>query len=400
MMKEFAISTLLILTTGLAQAQGAWAKKSDFPGVASHEMACFDINGKGYVVGGAIAYPNWTNETWEYDPAGDSWVQKANLPTATLREPVAFALGGKGYAGTGMTGTSLVNTFYEYDPAANTWTQKANFGGTPRRDAVGFAIGSKGYIGTGADAAGGTKDFWEYTPGSNSWAKKTDFGGVVRNASVGFAIGSKGYITTGRQGSATYQDLWEYNPANNAWTQKANYSGVTRSECAVFILNGIAYVGNGHTGGSTDFWSYDPASNTWSSETAYPGTGAEVFESAGFAVNGKGYVVGGVVLGSGTQKALWEFSPSTTAVPEHEEDELKVFPNPSQGSIMIPVQNHLLELKTIEVIGPDGAHCRFDWDSNSHILRLTGSNIAQGYYTLRMASIDGKQYSRRILILN
>ena len=120
--------TLVFCTT--ISGQGTWTQKAKFPGLSTHEGIGFSINGKGYIVGGTIAYPNWTNEVWEYNPISDSWLRKANVPTVSLREPVAFVIGNKAYIGTGMTGSSLINNFWEFDPALDKWTAKSSFEGT------------------------------------------------------------------------------------------------------------------------------------------------------------------------------------------------------------------------------------------------------------------------------
>lgn len=127
-MNKFVVLLSVILTLNISlYGQGKWIQKANFPGVATHEGVGFTINGKGYIVGGTIKYPNWTNEVWEYNPSNDSWIKKSNAPIDGLREPVAFVIGNKAYIGTGMNGTSLINDFWEYDPAIDKWTVKTKF---------------------------------------------------------------------------------------------------------------------------------------------------------------------------------------------------------------------------------------------------------------------------------
>jgi len=396
-MKNIPLTALLLTAYQFAFSQGTWTQRTNFPGSGTHETGSFTINGKAYIVGGAISYPSWSNETWEYDPTGSgTWTQKANVPATGLREPVAFSIGIKGYAGTGMTGTSLIKNFYEYDPAANTWTAKANFSGTARRDAMGFSIGAKGYIGTGADASNSTKDFYEYDPVANTWTAKLAFGGLIRNASTGFSIGTKGYVTTGRLSSTTYNDLWEYDPTANTWSQKANYSGVTRSECAVFVIGTSAYVGLGHTGGITDFRSYDAASNTWSTVTNFPGTGAERFESVGFSIGNKGYVCGGVILGSGTQTDLWEYDPTATGMNEQTGSvEILIYPNPASDRIAISCADKILSVIVYDVNGNEiysQQHTGILF--GKEITSLDVRDLASGIYFLKATSQGGASIKR------
>jgi N-acetylneuraminic acid mutarotase len=146
-------------------------------------------------------------------------------------------------------------------------------------------------------------------------------------------------MTMGRNGSTTYNDLWEYDPAGNTWTQKANCPGATRSEASTFVIGSIAYVGSGHTGAVSDFWAYDQSSNMWSAIASLPGT-AERNEAVGFAIGSKGYIAQGAVVGSGTQKDLWEYSPSTTGTDElNSALAVSAYPNPSTGVIHLAVDS-------------------------------------------------------------
>jgi hypothetical protein len=200
-------------------ATNIWTQKADFGGAARASAVGFSIGTKGYIGtgwDGKLYYKDF----WEYDPATNIWTQKADfglLVAAARKAVVGFAIGTKGYIGTGIAATGYTDDFWEYNPAGNTWTQMTSFGGTKRGSAVGFSIGTKGYIGTGIDGSGYTKDFWEYDPAGGAdlgtWTVKADFGGTARKDSVGFLIASKGYIGTGIDGSGYTKDLWEYDPA-------------------------------------------------------------------------------------------------------------------------------------------------------------------------------------------
>lgn len=378
---------IIFIASSAVAANGTWLQKASLPTTTTTRGECgaFSINGKGYIFGGTLAYPTWLNETWEYDPATDSWTQKASIPATGLREPAFFVIGNKGYAGTGMTGSSQVKAFYEFDPVANTWTAKANLAGSARRDAIGFAVGGKGYIGTGNSTGGELKDLWEYDPATDKWISKTSLTGVVRDASIAFAIGTKGYVTTGRNGASTYTDCWEYDPNSNAWTQKANFPGVSRSEAVSFVIGTKGYVGSGHTGGVADFWSYNQNTNTWDSVTTL--TGGERAEAVGFAIGNKGYVFAGYITGSGAQRDLWEYTPSSTVSLNemYARDFFQIYPNPTNDFLYISSSEpDLIEIKITSLSGDLVYENKTQLKAKEPFL-INASNFASGMYQIQLS---------------
>jgi hypothetical protein len=299
---------------------GCWTAKTAFGGTARRGAVGFSIGSKGYIGTGKDATVYY-KDFWEYDSVANTWTQKADfglLVAAARSDAAGFSIGTKGYIGTGITATGFTDDFWEYDPAGNTWNQMTTFGGTKRGSAVGFSIGTKGYIGTGEDGAGYTKDFYEYDPATGvggTWTKKADFGGTARKDAVGILIGTKGYIGTGLDSTGYKKDFWEYTPAAGAalgtWTQKADFGGVARSSAVGFgssCSNG--YIG---TGGTTcdfykDFWEYDPTANTWTQRTDFGGT--ERDSAVGFMIGGMGYVGTGYDgLTSSYFKDFWQYEP-------------------------------------------------------------------------------------------
>lgn len=83
--------------------------------------------------------------------------------------------------------------------------------------------------------------------------------------------------------------------AQLSWLHKNNFSGQARYKSAGFAINGKGYIVGGRIATSPltyvkDVWEYDPASDSWTQKNnfLYP-----VVQPAVFSINGKGYLVGG-----------------------------------------------------------------------------------------------------------
>ncbi|HRH65477.1 MAG TPA: hypothetical protein PLU53_04210, partial [Bacteroidia bacterium] len=113
-------------------SSNTWVVVAPLPVNTVHDAGMFQVNGKGYVIGGAYPYSNANNNTlYEYDPVLNSWSQKANFPFYR-RVPAAFSGGGNGFAGLGQEAGTNANAYdlYMYDVNSDTWIQKANFPNT------------------------------------------------------------------------------------------------------------------------------------------------------------------------------------------------------------------------------------------------------------------------------
>lgn len=84
-------------------------------------------------------------------------------------------------------------------------------------------------------------------------------------------------------------DLWMYNPLNNTWTQKSSCPIYTRT-AGSFAINFKGYVVGGilNSGSITNqLYEYDAITNSWTQKSNYPGS--PVYGAASFSLNGKGY---------------------------------------------------------------------------------------------------------------
>ena len=271
-------------------------------------MSSFVIKDIGYVFGGYnLASQDFKKDLWAYDPASNTWTQKAGLPGINNGrvECAAFAINGKGYIVSGALLSYGYKEVWEFDPdagrGAGAWTQKADFPAIGRSGSVGFAINGKGYVAIGygwvPNAGSGylVKDLWEYDPTKDVWTEKVDLPAEERANSFVFVSNNKAYLGCGKgAGKKQFKELWVYDPVTNVWQQKADYPGLAVRGLFSYS-NGISgFVG---TGGMTDdvgnyiytkdFWKYFPTSNTWTQLKEFKGYQRDF--AVGFYLKGAGY---------------------------------------------------------------------------------------------------------------
>ena len=202
----------------------------------------------------------------------------------------------------------------------NTWEKKADFAGLKRMRAVGIAIGDYGYVGTGIDTAEQThNDWWQYDPVLDSWTQVADVPGPLRRSAIAFVIDDKGYVGCGIDSAEAdlglkLFDFHEYDPIANSWTEKAPYpggEGIGIYQAAGVAVNGKGYVACGKVGPDDylqEFWEYTPETDSWMARPPFPG--GDRHKLSAFGVEGKAYV------GMGTdhdhlRKDWWAYDPST-----------------------------------------------------------------------------------------
>jgi len=151
-----------------------------------------------------------------------------------------------------------------------------------------------------------------FTTLSMQWLQAGTFPGTSRVNAATFSIGNKAYICTGSGSSVNnttpeYSDVWEYDATTTGWTRKADFPGGIRTGAAGFAINGKGYVVGG-TCNCNDCWQYDPGSDTWNRKANFPATG--VYYTSNFTIGNKAYI------GTGSNamqllNTLWEYDTST-----------------------------------------------------------------------------------------
>lgn len=203
--------------------------------------------------------------------------------------------------------------------------RQSEFPGQSREGAITLAVGNRIFAGLGI----GQSDWYEYEPVADKWTKRADFAGSTKGiyGTAPFVIGQKIYLTGGVNGAdnARVSWLWEYDVATDAWTKRKDVPGAARFNMAGFATEGKGYVVFGTSGwglSESDYpeksatYQYDPSANTWSKKTDFPAKprGSNIadrfYNGTVLTFNGRPFVGGGG--GSNTVWVDWfEYKPAT-----------------------------------------------------------------------------------------
>lgn len=289
----------------------AWVQLTDFGGTARWGATSFVIGTKGYVCCGIDA-SGALNDLWQFDFVTKQWSQKASLPGGARYGAVSFAIGSYAYVGLGK-GASNYTDFYRYDPSVNQWTQII---GTNSHliGAVGFSVNGYGYITFGSSSNGVySSTVRRYDPNANpliAWTSLSNTPAPGRYFAACFVISNVAYIVGGDYGLGKRNDTWSFN--GTTWTQKDNFGGGNRGWNAGFALNSKGYVCGGLDAAlKNDLWMFDPAAGAgsqWSQKETLPGIAR--YGLIAFASTTKGYCGLGN-KGSGLLKDWYEYDSAT-----------------------------------------------------------------------------------------
>ncbi|MBL7923098.1 MAG: IPT/TIG domain-containing protein [Bacteroidia bacterium] len=302
-----------------------WTARAALPLAAqARGWACgFALNGKGYIAGGVDGGPSfYYNNCFEYDTTGNSWTQKASLPYS-LSHSSSFVIGNSAYLAGGYKDAGVEgNPFIRFNPQSNTWTPMPAPLATARSRMCASVINGKMFIGPGIYGDYNyynvttfpsvfRRDTWLYDPVSETWSQEDSFPVMRANASS-FTIDSNVYVVGGVNASNTPQtDVWSLNPLSGTWTQRASFTGPARMAGTGLSIGNRGYYGFGVANTSNfynDWYEYLASSNTWVAR-AVPGALQGRFQLGSFAINGRGYVVGGITLGTEPARC-YEYNPA------------------------------------------------------------------------------------------
>ncbi|HEV9034987.1 MAG TPA: hypothetical protein VGQ51_00150 [Puia sp.] len=233
-----------------------------------------------------------------------------------------FSINGKGYVcgsllTTGWNTGDYIGDLWEFDPATESWTEKSPcpLAGGQLIEAANFVIGDNAYIVIGNAT-------YQYNQPTDTWTQKAYIFSVPRALATAFTINDKGYIGLGYDQSSSQvseqNDWWEYDPVADRWTQKAAFPGAKREGAAGFAVNGKGYViggshfANGHGNWGSKVWQYDPVTDAWSQKSDFPGAGRYEAVAATGTIGG---VELGLLVGGGNANTLftdaWEYNSAT-----------------------------------------------------------------------------------------
>jgi N-acetylneuraminic acid mutarotase len=299
----------------------AWKKLKNIP-QSYFKGYAFSAGSFGYV-GFAI---NDDNTLWRYDASTDSWTARSAtaLPGENM---VAFSNGTNGWAGMSERDK---NNFQRYNVATNTWTNSAAFPGPPTALATSFTIGDATYVTNGQgqfyfEGLGTvyipTTLTYRYSMSGNTWTQMSnsptypvpeETTGAGRMDATSFAIGTDGYVFGGRSNPSNggLGDLLIYHSIGDTWESIPESNVTPRYSSVSFAINGKGYMVGGYNTFREvlgDCWSFNPATRSWTQLEDFPGTprgDAIVFVIGNKAYFGSGYD------GNNTLDDIWEFDPS------------------------------------------------------------------------------------------
>lgn len=232
---------------------------------------------------------------------------------------MAFTVNNKIYVAGGYSNTKWFNDVAEYDISTDKWKAKNDLPGSSKNRSAGvsFVINGKAYMGLGAenhlsfttDTPRKLKDLWEYDAATDKWKQMNDLPDTGRTDASVFIINNKAYIVGGqttRQGAAT-NDVWEFNPAANKWTAKSHFIGYPEMYAsATFVANGKGYLTGGINGYDPATYEYDATADKWNKKSDFPDSAR--LGAVGFSHNNKGYVGLGNKKG-GYQTTFYTYNP-------------------------------------------------------------------------------------------
>jgi uncharacterized repeat protein (TIGR01451 family) len=260
-----------------------------------------------YAIGGMLGWEEAVTATERYDACSKSWTAMAPLPQPRGYVQAA-ELNGKLYVVGGVDRVisdtyQVHNETWVYDPIGNTWSQAANF--PQALGSVTLAVvNSRLYAFGGFDArgpgAGDVANTYVYNPDNNTWLARTAIFDGPRSLAGAARLNDKVYVVGGTisgslGGSASVN---VYDPAKNSWSVAAPLrEGMHSPSVAVLPDVGLLYV----VGGGVEWYSwvagqvYDPATDTWSYMD-------DVYSDFTRVGSGLTYVAGRLVLAGGTDR--------------------------------------------------------------------------------------------------
>jgi uncharacterized repeat protein (TIGR01451 family) len=261
-----------------------------------------------YAVGGMSGWEEATTSTERYDACSKTWTTMAPLPQPRGYVQAA-ELNGKLYVVGGVdrvvSGTYQVhNETWVYDPIGNTWSQAANY--PQALGGVALAVvNSRLYAFGGFDShgpnGGDVANTYVYNPDNNTWLSRADIISGTRSLAGAARLNDKIYLVGGTSSTGTMAStaVNVYNPTTNSWSNAAPLNdGMHSPGVAVLPDANWLYV----IGGGIQWYSmvggqiYDPAANAWSYLN-------DIYSDYARAGAGLVYVAGRLLLAGGTDQS-------------------------------------------------------------------------------------------------
>ncbi len=407
--KYFIILVPLILFSFSALAQsGAWTKYGDMP-ERRYGHTVDEINGKIYVVGGAIDEGSaYITHSLVYDRSLGDWLQMNHNIRGAHNSCV---VDGKLYIVGGNDGVKTIATMEMFDPNTCEWTSKTTMP-TDRGLAACAAINDKIFVIGGIRGPLSNLD-WEglnkievYDTENDTWTQLADMP-TKRWGCSATAANGKIYVFGGTSLGGPYASIEIYDPQTNSWTTSYNYMPTPRYCLTSCILDSIIYViGGWYSSGDGPIYDkvevYNPISDEWRTDSPLP---SKLAVLACTVIDGKIYVYGGAQTTHPNygSSGIFEFTPKVIFAKQPFTD--KIYARPNIDSVFLNTRfsnpdNHQFTAHLIYansdstqidslILFDDGLHkdsLSNDGLYGTHILpRLT-----EDFFTLCVSTIDNQ----------
>ena len=232
-------------------------------------------------------------------------------------DATAFEFNSSGYVGLGTSNGGFIpgltttvvyyRDFYRYDPQLDQWIAIPDFKGASRHSAAAMLLNNGPYVGLGVLEMNASQDevidFWKFNPHLNDWFRTPDFPVHARWA-TGFNPSNFSFIFHSSNIYRFDGQAW------HAWIP-FNHPHLYPS---CFVLSTNLYIGFGlgpFSDGTSQF--FEVSSLTGNKKEMGPGTGNQRWGSAGFVIENKAYILGGLTGNSAglfDLNDVWKFDPS------------------------------------------------------------------------------------------
>ena len=391
----------LVAISFTANASNNWIPKADFTGTSRFSTISFSILDKGYIGTGQDSSGNLLNDFWAYDPLNDTWTQVADFAGTPRIGGLGFGIDSSGYVGLGDDGNSLMKDLWQYSPVTNSWTQVQDLGmyssvtTNGRKDASVAVASGRAYVICGYDGSTTySKQCWQFDPGADtSWTLRknfmnaSDFTLVGRRWGIAFSINSQVYFGTGFDHTQNYKnDFWKYNTSTDTWNQLPDFPGHIRSNASGFAVDGNGYIVGGiNLSPHYDMWQYNPSQNSWMQVSDYPGFATA--NNISFVLNNHAFVGMGYDSLSICQTDFWEYVPdSLTRINKNEMiGSIKIYPNPATHYCILELSKHNLNFPLELCLYGSNGKLQFQQNVSTSEIFILRNNLPSGiyYYSIR-----------------
>jgi len=298
----------------LFRGSGFWATKAQLPGELTDHAAIGYHEDSVFIIGGAKADGNVTNQVWMYDTVFQKYTQKSSMPEPRYRFGAAlfndriYVVGGRNSVND--SNEAMVKSTFIYDIQNDKWS-KGKDSLEYHSDTCADSLNGKVYMVGGYGANYSYLNIAEvYDPVIDQWSQlpnmPTARGDLMCVAVAGEMYVLGGYYDGGPNGpnvnNSFSNKMESYHPISTTWTTRPDLL-TARGDAGVAVLPGERIMligGEGHYNNNSDFKYpkhvnevYYVSDQTWVEKAMIP---TARFRTAAAQAGGLAYVFGGADL--------------------------------------------------------------------------------------------------------